>query len=144
MSNVIPSLSLDEWVSDEYGILIKLFEFFITCNKSQSVFYYNEIYSLKKAVSYGYEPEKIINEIKSTLTSLYLTYFERVDVFVTPMNSNSDDSFIYLNVDLVAYTKDNNSYRLTRRIKTSNGDIQVYNEKLETLYSTYRVMENTK
>ena len=144
MSNVIPSLSLDEWVSDEYGILIKLFEFFITCNKSQSVFYYNEIYSLKKAVSYGYEPEKIIDEIKSTLTSLYLTYFERVDVFVTPMNSNSDDSFIYLNVDLVAYTKDNNSYRLTRRIKTSNGDIQVYNEKLETLYSTYRVMENTK
>lgn len=144
MSKVIPSLSLDEWVSDEYGILIKLFEFFITCNKSQSVFHYNEIYSLKKAVSYGYEPEKIIDEIKSALTSLYLTYFERVDVFVTPMNSNPDDSFIYLNIDLVAYTKDNNSYRLTRRIKTSNGDLQVYNEKLETLYSTYRVMENIK
>ena len=144
MNYAIPSLTLNGWIKDEYGILIKLFEYYVTSNKSQSVFHYDEIYSIKYSLAYGFDTEKVISEIKSDLTKLYLTYFDRVNVYVNVLNSNPNDTFIYLNIDIVAYNAENKSFRLTKKIKTSNGDTRIFNEKLETLYMTYRIMEESK
>ena len=120
MGASIPHLSVNGFKSNSEQILLKLFEYFLTSEYSQSNIYHGDIASLKYILQNEYEVNTIKNSISKTLDTMYRRYFDNVDVLVTMEESDSETSYI---INITIIDSKNNTYKLNNSIATTENNI---------------------
>jgi len=125
MTNAIPSLSVNGFIKDNDSIMVKLYEYFITSEYSQSNTFYGEIASLKYILQHYSGIAELKVAIRETLTTMYSRYFTSVTVDVTI--NETDNSTTYL-VDITATDDLGTISKLTNSVR-SVGDALVNIDK---------------
>ena len=100
MANVIPSLSVNGFTTDSDSIMVKLYEYFLTSEYSQSNTFYGEIASLKYILQSNTGLEDVKVAIKQTLTKMYSRYFKTVNVIVN-INESVNSTVYIVNITTV-------------------------------------------
>lgn len=121
MSNAIPSLSINGFITNNNSIMVKLYEYFLTSEYSQSNTFYGEIASLKYILQHYTGLEEIKVAIREALTTMYLRYFATVIVDVTISETDSKTTYL---VDMVVTDSKGTVNKLTNSIR-SVGDALV-------------------
>jgi len=109
MGAVIPSLSVDGFITNNDEIMLRLFEHFKASDKSQSNFY-NGVASLKYIINQYNEADDIKRIISSTLTTMYSKYFASVDVST---NAVITDGAITINLDIKTVSNTGSKHMLS-------------------------------
>lgn len=122
MAAVIPSLSVDGFITNKDEIMIKLFEHFKSSDKSQSNFY-SSVASLKYIINEYNETEDIKRLIISTLRDMYLKYFTSVDVNVTV---DEVDGFLELYIDISTISENNIKHSLSLSMSGMKNNISTF------------------
>ena len=120
MKPAIPSLSVNGWIKDSRNILLKLYEYFLTSEFSQSNIYLNEIASLKYIIKKSNNPDEIVVIIKETLETMYTRYFQSVIVTVDYELVDSTDVY-KINIDVI--DDENKTYSLNRETSITKNNI---------------------
>jgi len=115
----VPTLSTDGFITDRGNIMVKLFEYLITSNYSQSNIFINGVSSLKYIVAGASDGLELVRAVKRTILDMYVSYYDTVDVDV---DLKETDSNISIYIDIRA-TYDDKEYVLTRELRTHDGVI---------------------
>jgi len=121
MAGSIPHLSVEGWIKNSEQKLLKLFEYFLTSEYSQSNIYYGNIASLKYILQNATEVNEIKNDISKSLYSMYGRYFSNVDVTVDIVEK---DSVVEYYINVVVIDENNNTYRLDKSILVTDNNIK--------------------
>ena len=78
--DVIPSLTVEGFITNKRTQITKIMEYFLASDKSQSNTFYGKVYSLKGILQEYSSPSDISNAIKSQLTDMCLHHFDSVEV----------------------------------------------------------------
>ena len=127
MADVIPTLTLDGFVSNKKAQMVKLFEYFLASDKSQSNVF-NNVQSLKYILTKHKNNGDIKLELDKALQELYGTHFTSVtpDVRIIDVPNTSTIN-IYINVKC---TYEDKTYELVREVSSTNGDYSIYDKSL--------------
>lgn len=143
MDSCIPTLTLDGFVKNKQMIFYKLWEYFLTSEKSQSNTY-GDIASYKYILATGLEnndEQSIVRTVESSLYNLYHNYFDNVQVSCE-LGTDPETSTLFVKIDIMASDTDGKTYRLAKEIENSNGEIKNYNTLLNELYEHYATTYN--
>jgi len=124
MSAVLPSLSVDGFITNQDELMIKIFEHFKASDKSQSNFY-DEIGSLKFIINEHSETNEIKRLIESTLTTMYLKYFNSVDVNIT-VDTSDDSSLLAFYIDISTVSTDGSKHTLAISMSGMKNNIESF------------------
>lgn len=122
MGAVIPSLSVDGFITNQDELMLKLFEHFKASDKSQSNFY-SEVASLKYIINEYNETDEIKRIIVETLNTMYLRYFSSVDVDVT---GNEDDSMLNLFISISTISVNGTKHNLSLSMSGMKNNIATF------------------
>lgn len=134
MSSTLPVLTTNAWVDDAYGIMEKLFVYFIASEGNQSTTFHGRVYSLKSLLAESTNSSTLCNNIENALTTMFIPYFREVTVSATEENINSD-GYTPINISITAVTDTGEQIELSKLIEKNNNVIENYNE----LLSNYNV-----
>ena len=137
--DVVPTLTIDGFVSNRNLIMTKLFEYFLASDANQSTMFYGKICSLKNIIKQEGTPSKIESRIASDLKALYLNFFTSVDVLTEIVDDQSNGpsapkKLSIIKIDISASYKDK-MYTLSQEIQYSNADILEFDKRIFDLYS---------
>lgn len=133
----VPTLTLNGFISDPEILIIKLFEYFVTSDYSQSVFFYGNIASLNKILQeYGNDFNNVSNEVMVALDMLYNRYFKDVEVncYVEELKVNGNTIY-NLKTDITVVDDNSITHNLIKSIKTHNNKILNMDNNIEYLLS---------
>lgn len=136
MGNVIPSLTEVGYISNKNLQMGKLFGYFMAADKSQSSLLPNRTQSLKAILAENLNPSSCASAIESALKNLYGSYFDRVIVYID--QEDKDGGIVNLNIDILCRDNDGSEYRLSREIKTKEGNMVEFESSLDLLYNYYK------
>jgi len=118
--DVIPNLSVDGFITDKHMMMVKLYEYFLSADYSQSNTFLGDISSLKFLINETKGAEALKDDVNRTLNKLYERYFETVTVdTVVTDNANS----IELKVNVIAIDYDGVTYKLNENISITDNKI---------------------
>jgi len=121
MINAVPTLSTSGWTKDTDGIMLKLFEYFLTSEYSRSNTYSGNISSLKYILQRYTLLDEIQNELRSTLNKLYSRYFSTVAVEVSI--DESDKETVYV-IEITVIDSESKTHLLSKNIETIGDKIK--------------------
>lgn len=130
MIAAIPSLSVDGYLTNKHTMMMKLFEYFLSTDYSQSNTFMFKIASFKYIINIHKDPTDVKRLIISTLSDMYLRYYQQVTVNVTIA---TDTSSVRYHIDITA-TEGDDVYDLSYSIVNKNGILRSYDENQELLY----------
>lgn len=136
MANVIPSLTEVGYIDNKNLQMGKLFGYFMAADKSQSSLIPYRTQSLKAILAENLNPSSCASAIEAALKNLYGTYFDRVIVYVD--QEDKDGGIVNLNIDILCRDNDGKEYRLSREIKTKEGNMVEFESSLDLLYDYYK------
>ena len=136
-TNTIPSLSTDGFITNKNMQMTRLFSYFMAADYSQSTFFKDKVQSLKYILAKNPKPFAAATAIRSSLAELYTKYYDKVNIYVD--QEDTDKGIVKLNIDI--FCVDNNpykEYRLSREIKTKDGNMVEFENSLDILYDYYK------
>lgn len=123
----IPTLTLDGFVSNKKAQMVKLFEYFLASDKSQSNIFKN-IQSLKYILTQNKNNTDIKYALDKAIIELYSPFFVNVTPDVIIRESTTSNVInIYINIKT---TFDGKMYELTREVVSTNGDYNIFDRSL--------------
>ena len=134
---VIPTLTLDGFVSDVNTTILKIYQYFVTSDYSQSVMYFDNISSLKYLIGQaGSDLDKLEDDISETLYTMCQRYCDdvTVDVEITTekISETKHSNNIKINITVI---EDGVTYDLERSVIMSDNKILKINDDIEYLMS---------
>lgn len=132
MTPTIPSLQVDGFVVNKNAILVKLFEYFLTSDYSQSTTFRGDIASLKYLIATYESTFELKNDIISTLTRLYGAYFKTPLINVEILEAD-DTSVIKYVIDIKCWGDDEVLYSLSKEISEYAKQILNYETLIDDL-----------
>lgn len=132
----IPSLSVDGFITNKNAIMVKLFEYFLTSDYSQSTTFRGDIASLKYLIATYETNIELKNTIITTLTRLYGAYFKTPLINVDFIESE-DTSIIKYVIDIKCWDDGSVEYSLSKEITEYAKQILNYDTLIDDL-NNYR------
>lgn len=137
MKVAIPTLTTSGFVTDPNIIIVKLYEYFLTSDYSQSVIFYNKIASLPYLIhKHGPKLDDLRADVETTLNDLMDNYFNVFDVKVeineVPHDKKSKHPYT-ITIELTA-TVDNKKYYLNKNLNIKESKILELDKVLEYFY----------
>ena len=119
----VPTLSTAGWVSDVANMAVKLMDYFITSDVSQSQLYRGEITSLRHLVQrHGSNPTYLEEHVRTQLSNYLSRYFDDVQVNTRTTGLDVADGRYTLVLD-VMLSKDSKQHSLGRLIEIGESKI---------------------
>ena len=119
---VVPTMSLDGFVNDENLKIVKIYQYFLTTLKSQSVIYVDTTISYDSTIKVNItNTNAVANDLEMSLSELYLRYYTDVEVNVE-VTENDESNSIGALID-IKIVKDDKSYTLSKSISIVNGKL---------------------
>ena len=114
MKIAIPTLTTSGFITDPNIILVKIYEYFLTSDYSQSVIFYNKIASLPYLIhKHGPKLDDLKVDIEATLSSVMDNYFDNYEVNVeitnTPHGEHNKKPYL-LTIELTAIVGEKKYY----------------------------------
>jgi len=128
---VVPQLTRDGWTSDPTTIMVKLFEYFLISEYSQTNTMYGDISSLKYLMEIEKDVYELRNVIIRTLDKLYGRYFKTVNVSVEINNDSETETLLLIEIDTVYANGE--KYNLSNVIRETGGKIVNMDELMKKL-----------
>jgi len=129
----LPHLGTTNWITDPSQLMLKLYEYYLISDKSQSNIFTNHIASLKQTIQKYSDLTEIKDIIKEELSAMYGRYFDSVVVNVT---DNYDDNKANVLLEIsIKVTKDGKEYFLNREIQNSDNNIENLDDRLSEIYA---------
>lgn len=126
----IPTLTLDGFVSNKKAQMVKLFEYFLASDKSQSNVF-NNIQSLKYILTQNKNMSDLKTALDRAIMDLYKPFFTNVTPDVIIKESDESNVInIYINIKT---TYEGKMYELTREVTSTNGDYNVFDRSLASI-----------
>ena len=136
ISNAIPSLSSDGFITNKNLQMTKLFGYFMAADYSQSTFFKHRVMSLKYVLAQYPKPADAALGIKTALTTLYSKYYDKVTVYVE--QEDNGGGIVKLHIDIQCIDREPyKEYNLYKEIKTKDGNMVEYENSLDKLYNYY-------
>lgn len=122
---VVPSLGLGGFIRDIPAAADKVFSYYLTTDKSQTIHFRGAVFSLQSQIqAYQNDPVQLVSRVRDELRSLMLTVTEQVEVDVTTQYPAPQDPTrlnLTVRVDL---NIGNRIESLGRIIETHNGQVK--------------------
>lgn len=126
----IPTLTLDGFVTNKKAQMVKLFEYFLASDKSQSNVF-NDIQSLKYILTQNKNMSDLKTALDRAIMDLYKPFFTNVTPDVIIKESDTSNVInIYINIKT---THEGKMYELTREVVSTNGDYNVFDKSLASI-----------
>lgn len=126
----IPTLTLDGFVTNKKAQMVKLFEYFLASDKSQSNVF-NNIQSLKYILTQNKNMSDLKTALDRAIMDLYKPFFTNVTPDVIIKESDTSNVInIYINIKT---THEGKMYELTREVVSTNGDYNVFDKSLASI-----------
>lgn len=126
----IPTLTLDGFVTNKKAQMVKLFEYFLASDKSQSNVF-NNIQSLKYILTQNKNMSDLKTALDRAIMDLYKPFFTNVTPDVIIKESDESNVInIYINIKT---TYEGKMYELTREVVSTNGDYNVFDKSLASI-----------
>jgi hypothetical protein len=122
----LPTLTTHGFITDETLLMSKLYEYFLTTQYSQSVFYKDYINSYDKIIKNSPTvSNKLEYELSDALYKLYNRYFDDVTPTVRLEDKNPEGETAYrLYIDIECVGSDGRKLALSKVLVTTDGVIQ--------------------
>lgn len=130
--NGLPTLSVNGWTTNDASIFLKLFEYFLTSQYSQSVTYAGHISSLKYIVQSNDTQYAVQETIRNALYTMYSKFYSVVNVEVDVDDTVGDEIGYIISIDVI--NEQGSSYSLSNIIRTVDNNIVNMDELLNNLY----------
>ena len=126
----IPTLTLDGFITNKKAQMVKLFEYFLASDKSQSNVF-NDIQSLKYILTQNKNMSDLKTALDRAIMDLYKPFFTNVTPDVIIKESDTSNVInIYINIKT---THEGKMYELTREVTSTNGDYNVFDKSLANI-----------
>ena len=126
----IPTLTLDGFITNKKAQMVKLFEYFLASDKSQSNVF-NDIQSLKYILTQNKNMSDLKTALDRAIMDLYKPFFTNVTPDVIIKESDTSNVInIYINIKT---THEGKMYELTREVVSTNGDYNVFDKSLASI-----------
>ena len=126
----IPTLTLDGFITNKKAQMVKLFEYFLASDKSQSNVF-NNIQSLKYILTQNKNMSDLKTALDRAIMDLYKPFFTNVTPDVIIKQSDTSNVInIYINIKT---TYEGKMYELTREVTSTNGDYNVFDKSLASI-----------
>ena len=126
----IPTLTLDGFITNKKAQMVKLFEYFLASDKSQSNVF-NNIQSLKYILTQNKNMSDLKTALDRAIMDLYRPFFTNVTPDVIIKESDESNVInIYINIKT---THEGKMYELTREVVSTNGDYNVFDKSLANI-----------
>ena len=99
--DVIPSLTVEGFITNKRTQISKIVEYFLASDKSQSNTFYGKVYSLKGILQEYSSPSDISSAIKSQLTEMCLHHFDSVEVLTDVSEDMTHRGVYNIKVDII-------------------------------------------
>ena len=99
--DVIPSLTVEGFITNKRTQISKIVEYFLASDKSQSNTFYGKVYSLKGILQEYSSPSDIASTIKSQLTEMCLHHFNSVEVLTDVSEDKTHRGVYNIKVDII-------------------------------------------
>lgn len=99
--DVIPSLTVEGFITNKRTQISKIVEYFLASDKSQSNTFYGKVYSLKGILQEYSSPSDIASAIKSQLTEMCLHHFDSVEVLTDVSEDKTHRGVYNIKVDII-------------------------------------------
>lgn len=99
--DVIPSLTVEGFITNKRTQISKIVEYFLASDKSQSNTFYGKVYSLKGILQEYSSPSDIASAIKSQLTEMCLHHFDSVEVLTDVSEDMTHKGVYNIKVDII-------------------------------------------
>lgn len=132
--DVIPSLTVEGFITNKRTQISKIMEYFLASDKSQSNTFYGKVYSLKGILQEFSSPGDISNAIKSQLTEMCLYHFTSVEVLTDVSEDKVHKGVYNIKVDIVARYGDD-IITLSKELPYSMASTTSFDEQLLNLYN---------
>lgn len=129
---VVPTLTIDGFESNPINQMIKLFEYYQTCEHSQTNTFRHKIISLKKTLLLSSDPDILRTQIENDIRELYSSCFDRVIPDIR-IDENKDDAKVNIFIKITC-VKNEKEYSLDWNFVTVDGVIIDINS---ALYQSY-------
>lgn len=129
----IPTLTIENHVTEPAEQMSRLFLYFLAADSSQSNTFYGSISSLKYILKMYTAASDVTREIGSVLTKLYDKFFDTVTVDVAYSEVGATINY---NVNIKT-TKGVDNYELVRSISGTLSNISTYDDELAKLIEQY-------
>ena len=133
MKSTLPTLSIDEYLTNKHLLIPKLWLYYLAADKSQSSFY--NVSSLKYDLSSSSVDRDLSSSMEKSLESLYGAYFDKVTADVN-IKTDKGTNTQYCRVSLTL-EDDGQKYYLLKELETKNGEIKNYHNMLHELYEEW-------
>lgn len=112
---LLPTLSSAGWIRDPSNKLSRLFDYYLTTNKSQSYLYRNSTISFQNTIKeFQHDPNLLSENLETTITAYFNRYFDSSSVAVRTSSIKSDGRYD-IHIDITV-TENNQRYVLSRAI----------------------------
>ena len=126
----IPTLTLDGFITNKKAQMVKLFEYFLASDKSQSNVF-NDIQSLKYILTQNKNMSDLKTALDRAIMDLYKPFFTNVTPDVIIKESDTSNVInIYINIKT---THEGKMYELTKEVTSTNGDYNVFDKSLANI-----------
>lgn len=137
ISNAIPSLTEVGYIENKNVQMTKLFGYFMAADYSQCSLLRGGSASLKHILAKYPDPDECATGIKGALENLYGSYFDRVTVYVE--SEELANNVVNLTIEVICTDNDDGKqYKLSREIKTKEGNMIEFEKQLDSLYDYYK------
>lgn len=129
----VPTLTTDGFISDPSIMLIKIYEYFLSSDYSQSVIFYGNISSLPYLIrEAGSDFDELKILVKDTLNKMCSRYWTNSNVDVTftstPISSTKHSNNI--NIDIIIIDN-GRTYTLNKSVNITDYKVKTFDDKVE-------------
>lgn len=118
----MPTLTSAGWISDPINKLSRLFDYFLTTEKSQSYFFKDNILSFQEYIkSLQHDPVLLASRLETSLGAQLNKYFDTASVAISSQSPGPDGRYD-IKFDIVI-TENNTSYSLGRVLEIKGSEI---------------------
>jgi len=128
----IAELSPDGFVTNGKAMMLKLYEYFMSSDYSQSNVFMGGIASLKYIISEASDAIVLDTMVTEALTTMYESYFTNVAVTTTVVDK---DNKITITVNIVGTDAAGNICRLDKSVYSVNNKIVGFDKEQEKYYA---------
>lgn len=138
MNSCLPTLTLDGFVTNKQIMFYKIWEYFLTSEKSQSNVF-SGINSYKYIMATAFETSNIdgiARSMEGSLTNLYKKYYDNVKVDCE-VADDTETNTLKVRISITVSDTGGTTYRLARELENTNGELKNYDKLLNELYQHY-------
>jgi len=121
--DALPTLSVDGFTTDPAVIVVKLYEYFMASDYSQSLTFLGEIASMKYIAATAKDIDEMDRLVKDTLYKMYNRYFPVVVIDTIPKET---DTLMEVSVNIIATDPTGTVHRFKDLLTKTNNNITSY------------------